>query len=357
MPAWLRILGILLFPFIALYTLLVFIRNKLYDRGWLAGCESVRPVISIGNIQLGGTGKTPMVEFLVKELQDRNYDPAILTRGYGRQVREQVVVDRGSRNHLTIEQLGDEPFLLSMNLPDTTIIVNPARCAAARFLEHHFSSKFAVLDDGFQHRRIKRDLDIVMIDVVRWSSCPFLFPLTFKRDVTSSLKRADVFILTRTETESEKAIHLQKMFSERYGKPVFTARNKLEQLSASDESHILAPDTWKGTRVLAFCGLGHPAQFFDMLERNGFVLAQRRGFPDHHQYKSDEISAMVKEAEILQAQYIITSQKDNVKLLTMEPGIRSKVYFTGTRLVIEDSINFLELVEKKISDNGKLKMF
>ncbi|MBN2365210.1 MAG: tetraacyldisaccharide 4'-kinase [Calditrichaeota bacterium] len=348
MSPWLKISGFLLFPFVAFMTGIVYLRNKFFDWHWLPKCEPSVPVISVGNVQIGGTGKTPMVEYLVRNMENRGYHPAILTRGYGRKEKGQVVIYNKNRANIVPEQVGDEPFLLSKNLPQTTIIVDSNRCRGAKFLRDNLSENLLILDDGFQHRKIDRNIDIVMVDVLRWSNCPLLFPITCNRDLPGSLKRADVILLTRTDIEPLQTDKVKEHLMRVYRKPVLQVEIALHHLISSGKSRRISLGSLQSEKIFAFCGLGHPAQFFNLLEKSGLSVNRKWEFPDHHNYKVSEIRKIVAEAESKGVKYIVTSQKDHVKLLSMEPVIRNRVWYTEIDLQVKNSELFMNLIEKRI---------
>lgn len=309
-----RSLGILLFPLFLFYTAAVYLRNKLYDLRLLKSCTIDAPVVSIGNIQVGGTGKTPFVEYLAKKLEQWGYETAILTRGYRRESNESFIIDKSNRLKITPRLIGDEPYLLHQNLPSAILGVDADRCRTAqRILEKHPQAVF-LLDDGFQHRRISRDFDIVLIDVSRWSDFPFLFPLTSLRDVKSSLRRGDVFILTRMEGNEHKAVELENYLTKRFQKPVLRAEFLALNIRFLRDGALLPVEALKDKKAAAFCGLANPAQFFGMLNSIGTRLVMQKQFDDHHHYRVEEIEAMVTDSRQIGADLIVTTQKDAVKL-------------------------------------------
>jgi tetraacyldisaccharide 4'-kinase len=347
MPGYLKIISIILFPLILIYTGIIYLRNRLYDLGIFETCDSPLPTISVGNIQVGGTGKTPLVEYLAGKLLEENYHPAIITRGYARQEKHAILADPSDKRSISVEQVGDEPFLLMKNLPGIPIAVNADRCAAASLLKKKYPGSIIILDDGFQHRRISRHFDIVLIDVSRWPNGSLLFPFTFLRDVKSSLKRAQVLILTRTGLEPVKSNSIKESMERKFKIPVFTAEIIPHQVISLRETAERFPVTHlQDKKVAAFCGIGNPWSFFTNIEHTGARLCWKKIFPDHHLYTAGDIEIIRHAAEKSGAQAVITTQKDSVKLDLKD--IRSSAiefYFLKISMRIKEEDRFLKMLE------------
>ena len=252
---------ILLKPFEMAWRAVNRMRRALYRAGFLQPARLPRPVISVGNLSAGGAGKTPAVIAIARYLTRRGFRVAVLTRGYGRATEEEGLVDS-----LDAARFGDEPVLIKMLLPDVAVIVGRNRFSnAIRFLDTNECDVF-VLDDGFQHLQLARDLNLV-IDApgARWH-----------REGPSALRDAD-FVLPRT---------LQVTNAERV----------------------------RGRRVFAFSGLADNEQFFRTVRESGAVLAGTRGFGDHHRYSATDIASIRQAAAAVSSELIVTTQKDAVKL-------------------------------------------
>lgn len=348
-----RLLGILFFPLVVLYTLFIYVRNKLYDWGWLKACPVSAPVISVGNIQIGGTGKTPFVEYLSHKVVEMGKQPAILTRGYRRRGRSALLIEQKNRQQLTAESVGDEPLLLSRNLPNAIVGVDSDRCGMAERVLEKYPDSLLIMDDGFQHRRMKRNLDIVLIDISRWSRLPLLFPLTYFRDVKSSLKRTHLVILTRTEGFSVRSELLMKKLSARFEIPLQKGKIEAQFLQRINEDETLPPEWIGGKKVAAFCGIANPEQFFWMLKDLQANILWQRSFPDHHYYTADIISEIKQMALQHRADLIVTTQKDAVKIEDKLPEHADKFYYLklGVKLDHDQQLNrMIQNVWKEKSD-------
>ncbi len=290
---------------------------------------------------MGGAGKTPFVEYLAEKLLKMNHQPAILTRGYRRGIKDQVIVHPGNRSEISPEMVGDEPLLLSANLPDVILGVDADRCrSAAAILQIQPDITF-LLDDGFQHRRMPRQLDIALIDVSRWSGWPLLFPITHFRDVKSSLRRAGIFILTRSEGLKEKTTSLKRALASLGKAPVLTAIISPLCLKSLDGSEEFRLESVRGKKVSAFCGLANNRQFFQMVENLGAKLCAERDFPDHHRYSASDLEMITDISGRAGAELIVTTQKDAVKIAGLKNPANIPVFFLkiGIRLDEEQALD------------------
>jgi tetraacyldisaccharide 4'-kinase len=302
------------------------IRNTLYDRGVLKAHDLEAKTISIGNITTGGTGKTPLVAYIAQLLADNAEKVCILTRGYGRKgEKERVLVSDWHAILTDAKTAGDEPVELARRLLGKAIVVADAdRVKAAKWVKDEFGITAFVLDDGFQHRRAKRDIDIVCID----ATCPFG---RFLREPVRNLVRADVIVMTR----SDQIPMPDKLFKELSelapGKSIFKAVSKLT-----------SPQEPPETKVFPFCGIGNPRNFFTTLARAGFDIPAERVFGDHHIYSQNDITEIEAEAQSNQCETLVTTVKDAVKLERLK--FEMPLLVAEIETVINDPDRLRELV-------------
>jgi tetraacyldisaccharide 4'-kinase len=276
-------------------------RNALYNHGWKRVSRSSVPVVSIGNLTLGGTGKTPCVEYVGRFFSDRDVRATILSRGYG---------SEAGRN--------DEAMVLEENLPDVPHLQGADRVSLANLAVEELEAELLILDDGFQHRRLYRNLEVVLIDATRPPNRDYLFPRGTLREPASGLKRADAIVLTRCDqvtVEEVKAI--RNWLSQRYpGKPVAITRHRPVGLIGD----VMEPlEGLKTGPVAGFCGIGNPNAFCRTLESLGANVIDFRAFPDHHAYTRDDVDELIHWANGLPHDATIaTTQKDWVKLRISE---------------------------------------
>ena len=286
-------------------------RNRLYTVGILHSGKATVPVISIGNITTGGTGKTPLVIWLCNYLQNKGLHCSILTRGY----------------KTAPDQITDEPALLARACLDTDVIVNPNRLAGARKATSAYHAQVLVLDDGFQHRRLKRNLDIVAVD----ATCPFgygrVLPAGLLREPKGGLSRADAVIITRfDQVDAEKMRQLEQEIQQIAPNiPIAKAIHK-HTGAVTFQNEKLNLDELRSKKIFAFCGIGNPNAFFRCLEQNGLSLTDTQIFDDHHAYTQEEMRQIFEQARSCGAEMILCTQKDWVKSALLSPEEEGVVF-------------------------------
>jgi tetraacyldisaccharide 4'-kinase len=286
-----------------LYGLAVRLRNLAYARGWKRSYRVEVPVVSVGNLTVGGTGKTPCVEYVADFYRQHDVRVAILSRGYGN--------EGGGLN--------DEGLVLSENLPDVPPLQGADRVTLARTAIDELESEVLVLDDGFQHRRLARDLDVVLID----ATCPwghgYLLPRGLLREPPSNLRRAGAVVLTRCDqVDTDELVTLHRRIEELApGVPVAETEHRAEDLINEGSSENLA--LLRDRRVAAFCGLGNPEAFRRTLCELGAVLTDFLAFRDHHAYTRADVQRLQSWARSQPDDaVVVTTQKDLVKLRLRE---------------------------------------
>ncbi|AMV39836.1 tetraacyldisaccharide 4'-kinase [Planctomyces sp. SH-PL62] len=282
----------------AAYGLGVAARNAAFDRGLKAVHRARVPVVSVGNLTLGGTGKTPMVEWLARWYRARDVRVCLISRGYGR-----------------ADAVNDEALVLEENLPDVPHLQDPDRVRLAEIAVDELETELIVLDDGFQHRRLARDLDLVLLDALDPFGLGRLFPRGLLREPATSLKRADAVIVTRADlAPADRLAAIRSEVRRRNATiPILEARHAPRDLVDGDGS-ASSLDGLDGREVAAFCGLGNPEGFRRSLESLGCRIADLRVFPDHHPYSAEDVADLVRWAGASGANLVLTTQKDLVKL-------------------------------------------
>jgi tetraacyldisaccharide 4'-kinase len=276
----------------------VALRNRAFDRGWKAVQRATVPVVSVGNLTLGGTGKTPMVEYIARRYRARGLRVAILSRGYGR-----------------ADGLNDEGRVLEENLPDVPHLQGRDRVALARIAVAELETERIVLDDGFQHRRLARDLDIVLLDALDPFGLGRIFPRGLLREPIGSLKRAGVVVLSRADLVDEATRRSIRDRAERAAGPLRWAVARHAPRDLIDEAGRSSPlSELAGKKVGAFCGIGNPEGFRRTLEGLGLDVVGFRAFPDHQPYGASDVADLSGWVRSIGAELALTTQKDSVKL-------------------------------------------
>ena len=301
----------LLLPLEPLWAAVVRARAAAYGRGWLYTHRLGVPVVSVGNLTFGGTGKTPTVVALVRDLIRRGRRPAVLSRGYRRSSAEPLVVV-GPEHGLPVEAIGDEPAELARRLPGVPILVDADRVRGGRTAEAG-GADVVLLDDGFQHLRLRRDLDLVLVDAGDPWGGGRMPPRGRLREPMAALERASAVLLTKVPADPRRVIEtVGAVVAAHAGAiPVLAARLHLARVRTGDgwrDGSALA-----GQRVLAFAGVGRPGGFAGLLEQAGAELAGSRWFPDHHFYTPGELESLAAAASAAGAT-LVTTGKDAVKL-------------------------------------------
>ena len=317
-----RFLRCALLPLSLLLGILVRCRNGMYDTGLLATDRLPVPVISVGALTVGGAGKTPVVRYLAGRLRDAGYSPAVLSRGYGRKTG----ATRRAAPGATWQEVGDEPAFLAAMLPDVPVVVGPSRTAAGRLAIEQFGANVLLLDDGFQHRRTGRVVDIVVHDASSRSKSGRLLPAGPYREPISSLRRAHALVLTRTDqarsTESDTA-RIQARSA-----AVGSARIKgefphlavIETVYDPAGLRRLADDTslpldWLASReVLVLCGIANPASFAETVTGAGGHVRRVLAYRDHHPFTPSDLDRAMSLASATNVEWIVTTEKDAVRV-------------------------------------------
>lgn len=306
-------------------------RDWLYERGMLHSQELACPVVSIGNLTVGGTGKTPAVELAVRTLTEGGHRPAVVSRGYRRRSRGvQVVADTASIR-LEPEDAGDEPFLLARRLPGVPVIVGANRYEAARLAVDRFAVSVIVLDDGFQHRTLRKTLEIVMTRARRPWGNGQLLPGGPLREPLSALARADVIVGTGVARDAD--LEEVRSTAMRYapGVPVIGARYAPVECWQADHMREHSLPSLSGTRLLAFAGIAAPEAFQATLAGLGVGVVEMVAFADHHWYTQEDLRSLDDRAVTRGARGLVTTEKDWVRLRRL-PLSRRPLYVISVRL-------------------------
>ena len=353
--------GIILAPLGVLYSAITRARLALYRRGALAVHKVNSPVISVGNITTGGTGKTPLVEWIARAAAREGRRPCVLTRGYGREdAGRRVLVSDGERVLADASEGGDEPRLLAESLRGIAAVLSDAdRVAAARWAEEHLKSDLFILDDGFQHLRLARDLDIVAIDATNPWGGGRLLPAGRLREPLKGLGRADLLIITRTEQVADADTLGKRAARLSGGRPVIFSRTRTRAVRPLGEAATrgdspeapaqpspLVPDTLSSQPAAAFCAIGNPAAFFAHLRSDGLTLNHTRSFPDHHIYTQADVDELAAEAARRGARALVTTAKDAVKLRSLGFGL--PCYVLEIELEFDDEERLTDMLREAL---------
>ncbi len=307
----------ILSPLSALYGKAVSLRAGWYASGRLAARPLPRPSISVGNLTFGGTGKTPFVEFLARRFRFEGWRPAILSRGYGRLSRGVVVVGAGDGPLVSAEQGGDEPVALARAASGVIVVVGERRAEAARRAAD-LGADLLLLDDGFQHLAVKRDVNLLLLDA-RDPFCGGRLPPAGRlREPVEAVRRADAVVFTRVDRGSPPADALATLARLAPRTPVFHARIRPTGLR-DDRGAPLETDALSTRRLLAVCGVANPAEFASTLGELGVAVEERLDFRDHQRYRQRQLLRIRSAVDRTGASLLVTTEKDAVKLAGRSP--------------------------------------
>ena len=300
-------------PFAAVFRLGVTLRLAAYRRGWFKTRRLSQPVVSVGNLTTGGTGKTPIVALVAKILLEHGWKPSILTRGYGRRSKaDLIVIEPRPARQPDAREVGDEPALLARTLVEIPLVVCADRFRAGKVAEERFQVDAHILDDGFQHWALARDLDLVVLDAAQELSDRRLLPAGPQREPLRALERAQVVVITRANSSESEP--LEKLVGETHpAAKVFLSSTKLLTLVDAVSGQAVRAEDFQSRKATAFCGIGNPGAFFRDAKRWGFDLAAVDAFPDHHVYTEPELDRLVARARENGASFMLTTEKDAVK--------------------------------------------
>lgn len=331
----------------------------LYRSGRLKTHRAGGPVLSVGNITTGGTGKTPLVEWVARAASEGGRRVCVLTRGYGREdVSERVVVSDGEGLLADAREGGDEPRLLAENLLGTAAVVSDRdRVKAARWAAENLRSEVFVLDDGFQHLRLARELDIVTVDATAPWGGGQLLPRGRLREPPEGLARAGCVVITRADLASDLGAlraEVERLSDGRAA--VITSRVKtvgLAPLAPSSPPTVLESAA-VGQPIAAFCAVGNPWAFFKQLRKDGHELCHTRVFADHHVFTQRDVDAVTREAERCGARGLLTTAKDAVKLRSLAFALPAYVVEIGLEFDEEETLRGLvrEAIKRPREERG-----
>jgi tetraacyldisaccharide 4'-kinase len=341
-------------PAALLYGRLVAAKRALYRRGVLEARRAPLPVLCVGNLSLGGTGKTPMVEYVSRLLMQQGLRVAIVSRGYRRETpaRQLVVVSDGRQILASAREGGDEPQLLARTLPGVAVVVCSSRYRGALYLAERKMCDVVVLDDGFQHWQLARQGDIVLVDATVELSRMRLFPAGTLREPPSALGRARAVVHTKVDAalshyEANRA-EVSRLAPE---VAQFAARFVLDTLSAAGPGQGEPPtlEQLRGARVMAFAGVAHPELFFEQLRALGLEVVGRP-YPDHAAYSVAQLRAIGQEAKDQGCPMVLTTAKDAVKLCASELDGSLGWWVLTQRVELDRPGEFLALLRASIAE-------
>jgi tetraacyldisaccharide 4'-kinase len=329
------------------YRLIINLRNRLYNHKIFQEIKLPCPVISVGNITVGGTGKTPCVIWLAQMLKERGFKPAILSRGYGSKSSEPVnIVADGKDILLSCALAGDEPYLIARTLQNIPVITGPKRVLTGKTAIDEFGADILICDDAFQHRQIFRNINLVLLDSKRPLGNGHLLPRGELREPPTALCRADAFILTRSD---KKTATIGKL-NEFKNIPVFLSSHLPVDTVSGDYKRFLPLAELKDKKVCAFAGIAKPDSFKKALEAAGAQIMSCDIFSDHHRYSTGELESIRRNFLKTKSDLLITTEKDGMRLQEF-PEFLNDVYLLRIELaLVPDGSSLEKFILEKIAE-------
>lgn len=346
----LKFAKILLSPLVIIYSSIMNARNYLFNNKYFRIRKVNAKVISIGNLTVGGSGKTPAVISITNMLKEHGKKIGVLSRGYRRKSRGYVLVSDGTEIQTSVERCGDEMYLTAEEC-GVPCAVSEKRVSGARKFLNDVELDTIILDDAFQHRWIHRDLDILMFDqrfvIIAGRLEQKLLPMGYMRESFSEIARADVIVINRKF--SEKAAIPAKISKHFEGKPVFYAYYKTNGFYDVKDHQFFPVEDFLGQKSLVICGVAQPHSFYKILQQNKVDTKNRLLFPDHKHYSAKEVQLIRKRFYDTNSYSVITTQKDAVKLTHYAKELDDiDIYYLKIDLEIEDKEEFNNLLLKKV---------
>ena len=296
------------------YTAGVRARNWAYRSGVLRRTSLDIPVVSVGNITVGGTGKTPLAQFVARYFQSTGFRPVIVSRGYRKNSARLNVVSDGERVLLSARKAGDEPYLLARTLPGVPVIVGRNRAVSACVAVGRFAADVVIMDDAFQHLKVARNLDIVLVDAANPLGNGKTLPGGTLREPLTDLARAGAIVLTRVDQADGLNDLEQRLRSINQGAPIVHAVHVPEKLAVHPTEAPLDLAALRGARVLAVSSIGNPAAFTGTLSSLGAIPLDHLRFPNHAKYRKRSLLKISSLADSLKCDAVVTTEKDMVRL-------------------------------------------
>jgi tetraacyldisaccharide 4'-kinase len=344
--SWHSLLG----PLSALYRVAVELRLWAYKNGVLKKHGLPGFVISVGNVAVGGTGKTPAVAMLADWAQKEGCRVAILSKGYGGKHRKRVFeVSDGDRLLAGVQESGDEPYLLARKISGVPVVISKNRYLAGLYASRRYGTDVFILDDGFQHLKVKRNLDLALMDAANPIGNGQLLPRGPLREPLEQLKRAHAIILTRFR-DKQTAQNAHTFLRERFPEtPVFLADHFADQVVLPGLDQVHPPAFLRGKRVAAFAGIARPEAFHETLVDLGADPVYFKGFGDHHPYAREEINALIRRKEASNAQYLMTTEKDWMRIASLAPTCAEMGYLSISFDLLSEKDAFFGMIRREMS--------
>ncbi len=332
-----------------IYGFAVKLRLYAYNSGLMKIRSLPAYTVSVGNLTVGGTGKTPFVAMLAEWASEKGLKAAILSRGYGgKRNREPLVVSDGIRVLASVNDAGDEPVLLAKRISSVPVLISKSRYNIGNLAMQRFGPALLLLDDGYQHLSLHRDLNILLLDAKRQFGNGSLLPRGSLREPTDQIERADLIIITKCTGEHTGDELLYRLREDFPGKPLFRSNHLPDQVLFPRDGTTHPPEFLSGKKVVAFAGLAHPEDFLNMVKGLRADVIHFRAFSDHHSFAQSEIAELALRRRTSGGDFLLTTEKDWVRIderVDIEEDIAVLTIKTG---FLSDSDTFFDIIKEGI---------
>lgn len=326
-------------------------RNFLFSINGLKTAKVSAFVIAVGNLTTGGTGKTPITCQIARFFAEKGKKVAVLSRGYGGKLsnKDINIISDGEQIYFTAEMAGDEPYLIASSVKNAGVITCKDRVKAAEFAIKNWGTEIIVLDDGYQYRKLGRDVNILVVDGNNRFGNEMLLPAGPLREPMNEISRSDIIVVTnKNPSVIENSVNFANKLGQRYSKKAFEVDFHNGGVFDIYSGNSIEP----GAKVYSFTGIGQPQLFFDYIERSGYELVGKRIFEDHYSYTAMDMKALLSQAAELGVDAFVTTEKDKVKILPVLSQIDEKIPFYELKLKISIENLLEELAESYEKNTG-----
>ncbi|MCK5739127.1 tetraacyldisaccharide 4'-kinase [bacterium] len=335
-------LTVILVPFSWLYGLIMWARNKFYDWGFFTSYRVRARVICVGNLTVGGTGKTPVVAALAHLIeQETKKTVVILSRGYRRETTGTVIVSDGKQVLVAVKEAGDEPFMIAHRLKTVPVICDEDRVRGAQIAIKQFQADYVILDDGFQHRRLRRDVDLMVMNAAHGFGNRHLLPAGPLRERLSGMHRAQAIIINNL-TDLSVAVYRKKYLPDFSGLVTSTHYRPNRLVAVYGDMEISLTDLSR-YRIMGFSGIANPERFYQTLQGLHIKAAAFECFPDHHDFSIADFDFINQKSQECGAEILITTEKDAVRL-PGESAFKKPVFYLEMALELHSHSRILQLI-------------
>ncbi len=330
------------------YFVLLTLKNILFKLGIIETRRLPCKVVSVGNITTGGTGKTPAVESLAGIFKKNGKKVVVVSRGYGGKNKKPLIVSDGKNILTGVKEAGDEVYMMARHLEDIPIVICKDRYEAGKLAVEKFAPDIIILDDGFQHRQLERDIDIVSVSAINPFGYKHLIPRGLLREPLFALKRADYFIISRADQVKKEELNEIKEKIKKYNEKAKIFTSQYQPLSVNsltlETNNCYKVDELKGKKVLALSGIGNPTSFMKSLKELEADVIDAIIYPDHYKYREKDLMDIAVQAQLKEVDWVITTEKDAVKfteeMLAQFRKLKVGIFTLGIEMEVREKENF-----------------